>query len=111
MVSPPSHPNKRSVPFLTPVTEHDEAWESRACYTCFQGETHADRYIDQPSSCPAAPRRPGRAVRAAPRLSARPCQRADVRGPVHAVARGGAADTCPTCVQALHRRDGALLEF
>src|SRR6266481_785624 len=32
MVSPPSHPNKRSVPFLTPVTEHDEAWDSRACY-------------------------------------------------------------------------------
>jgi len=32
MVSPPLHPNKRSVPFLTPVTEHDEAWDSRACY-------------------------------------------------------------------------------
>src|SRR5882672_10599635 len=32
MVSPPSHPNTRSIPFLAPVTEHDEAWESRACY-------------------------------------------------------------------------------
>src|SRR6266705_5793151 len=72
---------------------------------------HANRYIDEPSSCPATPRRPGRAVRGAPRLSARPCQRADVRGPVHAVARGVAPDARPAREQALHRRDGALFEL
>ena len=65
------------------------------------------RTLPWPSSCS----RPWTRCRAAPRLSARTCQGADVRGLVHAGARGGEADARISREWPIDRRDGAVFEF